>query len=84
MSVTPETHQSAMGPYFAVAAASFESNSVTAVFKSALSAKQPGDKGGKDGGEGAGGGGLGEGGPRTLTWLSAGELSPQATKLTRM
>ena len=39
MSVTSETHQPAMGPYFAVAAAAFESYSVTAVLKEALSAK---------------------------------------------
>ena len=70
MSVTPETHQSAMAPYFAVAASAFESYSVAAVFREALSAKvlwsvQPG--GGEGGGlgegaEGGGGGGLGEGG----------------------
>ena len=53
MSVTPETHQPAMAPYFAVAAAASESYSVTAVFREALSAKvvQAG------GGEGGGGGG---------------------------
>ena len=39
MSVTPETHQPPMGPYFSVAAAAFESYSVTAVLKEALSAK---------------------------------------------
>ena len=39
MSVTPETHQLAMAPYFAVAAAAFESYSMTAVFRVALSAK---------------------------------------------
>ena len=39
MSVTPETHQSAMAPYFAVAEAWFESYSVTAVFREAWSAK---------------------------------------------
>ena len=55
MSVTPETHQPAMGPYFAVAAAAFELYSVAAVFREALSAKvlrlvQPGG-----GGEGGGG-----------------------------
>ena len=56
MSVTPETHQPAMAPYFAVATAAFESYSVTAVCREALSAKvlwsvQPG------GGEGGGAGG---------------------------
>ena len=39
MSVTPETHQLAMAPYFAVAAAEFELYSVTAVCRDALSAK---------------------------------------------
>ena len=33
MSVMAETHQSAMGPYVAIAEAAFESNSVTAVFR---------------------------------------------------
>ena len=33
MSVTRETHQSAMGPYFLIAARAFESNSLTAVFR---------------------------------------------------
>ena len=36
---TPETHQPAMGPYLAVAAAAFELYSVAAVFREALSAK---------------------------------------------
>ena len=39
MSVTPETHQLAMAPYLAVAAAEFELYSVTAVCRDALSAK---------------------------------------------
>ena len=39
MSVTPETHQPPMGPYFAMAAAAFELYSVTAVLREALSAK---------------------------------------------
>ena len=55
MSVTPETHQPAMAPYFAVAAAAFELNSVAAVFRSALSAKVCPVQAG--GGEGEGGGG---------------------------
>ena len=51
MSVTPETHQPAMGPYFAVAAAAFELYSVAAVCREVLSAKvlrpvQPGGGGG--------------------------------------
>ena len=52
MSVTPETHQPAMAPYFAVAAAAFESYSVAAVFKEALSVKVEVQAGG----EGEGGG----------------------------
>ena len=55
MSVMAETHQSAMGPYFAMAEAAFELNSVTAVFREALVVKVT--TGG--GGEGDGGGGLG-------------------------
>ena len=39
MSVMAETHQSAMGPYFAMAEAAFELNSVTAVFREALLGK---------------------------------------------
>jgi len=39
MSVMAETHQSAMGPYFAMAEAAFELNSVTAVFREALVVK---------------------------------------------
>ena len=35
MSVTPETHQLAMAPYFAMAAAAFPLYSVAAVFSSA-------------------------------------------------
>ena len=63
MSVMAETHQSAMGPYFAMAAASVELqwvNSVTAAFREALVVKVQG--GGGDGGGGDGGGGGGEGG----------------------
>ena len=66
MSVTPETHQPAMGPYLAVAAAAFELYSMAAVFREALSAKlwpvQAGGEGEGGGGEGEGGGGEGEGG----------------------
>ena len=36
MSVTPETHQPAMAPYFAVAAAAFEWYSLAAAFRLAL------------------------------------------------
>jgi hypothetical protein len=39
MSVMAETHQSAMGPYVAMAEAAFELNSVTAVFREALLVK---------------------------------------------
>ena len=77
MSVMAETHQSAMGPYFAMAEAAFELNSVTAAFREALvvkvaSVRQTGSGlfggggeglgGGDGGGEGGGGGGLGDGG----------------------
>ena len=66
MSVMAETHQSAMGPYFAMAEAAFELNSVTAVFRDALVVKVQvqacvGVLGEGSGGEG-GGGGLGDGG----------------------
>ena len=75
MSVMAETHQSAMGPYVAVAAVGSALNASTAVFREALSVKvwDPwvqarvdglGDSGGSEGGggEGDGGGGDGEGG----------------------
>ena len=70
MSVMAETHQSAMGPYFAMAEAAFELNSVTAVFREALLVKvstmQAGVGSGGEveggGGEGEGGGGEGDGG----------------------
>ena len=39
MSITPETHQPAMGPYFGVALAAYELYSVAAVLREALSAK---------------------------------------------
>ena len=73
MSVMAETHQSAMGPYFAMAEAAFELNSVTAVFREALVVKVEvqacvgglgeggGSEGGGGGGEGDGGGGEGGG-----------------------
>ena len=64
MSVTSETHQSAMGPYVAMAEVAFESNSVTAVFREGLLVnvwEQAGGLGG-GGGNGEGGGGDGDGG----------------------
>ena len=60
MSVTPETHQLAIAPYFAVAAAAFELYSVAAFCREALSANVEMQAGGE--GEGEGGGGEGEGG----------------------
>ena len=61
MSVTPETHQPAMAPYFSVAAlllANSQLYSLTAVFREALSAKvlRPVQReaGGEGGGEGIG------------------------------
>ena len=71
MSVMPETHQSAMGPYSFVAASKSSLNAWTAVFREALVVKVfggggEGDGGGGDGdgggGDGDGGGGLGGGG----------------------
>ena len=61
ISVTPETHQSPMGPYVVVAPSGFESYAVTAICSEALSVKvQAGGLGAGGGGEG--GDGLGEGG----------------------
>ena len=61
MSVTPETHQPAMAPYFAVAASASESYSVAAVCRSALLVKVWPVQGLGGGGEGEGGGaGLGD------------------------
>ena len=67
MSVMADTHQSAIGPYFAMAEAAFELNSVTAVFREALVVKVEvqacvGGLGGVVGGKGGGGGGEGDGG----------------------
>ena len=56
MSVIAETHQSAMGPYFAMAEAAFELNSVTAVFREALLVKVSTMQASE--GEGGGGGQL--------------------------
>jgi len=59
MSVMAETHQSAMGPYFAMAEAAFELNSVTAVSREALVVKMSTMQASVgSGGEGDGGGGL--------------------------
>jgi len=58
MSVMPETSQSAIGPYVAVAVVGFASNAWTAVCREALVVKVPG---GGDGGSGGGSGG-GDGG----------------------
>ena len=66
MSVMAETHQSAMGPYFAMAEASFELNSVTAVFREALLGKASTMQAGVGSeGEGEGGGGEVDGGGTT-------------------
>jgi len=64
MSVMAETHQSAMGPYFAMAEAAFELNCVTAVFRESLVVKVGGDDdggGGDGGGSGESDGGEGDG-----------------------
>ena len=57
MSVMPETSQSAMGPYVAVAAAASRLNAWTAAFREALLVKVPGGDDGGEGGEGGEGGG---------------------------
>jgi hypothetical protein len=80
MSVMAETHQSAMGPYVAMAEAAFESNSVTAVFREALLVKvwvqaPVGGEVGGGGGEGGGGGGLGLGG-NGVVQLPGAQLEP--------
>ena len=70
MSVMAETHQSAMGPYFAMAVVGLALNAWTAVFREALVVKvfvkvQAGgesDGGGGVGGEGGGGKGNAGGG----------------------
>ena len=63
MSVMPETSQSAMGPYVAMAAVGSALYAWTAVFREALVVKvvQAGGLGEGGGSEGGGGGGLGEG-----------------------
>ena len=57
MSATPETSQQSMGPYFAVAATTFESYSLTAVLREGLYVKVVQGRGGEGEGEGGGGGG---------------------------
>ena len=59
MSETPETSQSAKGPYVAMAASAFSVKARTAAFRDALLVKVPG--GGGDGGDGGDGGGGGDG-----------------------
>jgi hypothetical protein len=67
MSVMAETHQSAMGPYFAMAEAAFELNSLSAVFRESLVVKvspmqaSEGEGGSGEGDEDEGGGGEGGG-----------------------
>eukprot|EP00964_Phaeocystis_antarctica_P001314 scaffold701_cov64-Phaeocystis_antarctica.AAC.2 len=58
MSETPETSQSATGPYVAVADAGLALTALTAVFREAVLVKMPGGDGGGEGGDG---GGLGDG-----------------------
>ena len=69
MSVMADTHQSAMGPYFAMAEAAFKLKCVTAACREALIVKMfwavqatSGGLGDGGGDEGDGGGGLGDGG----------------------
>jgi hypothetical protein len=79
MSVMAETHQSAMGPYVAMAKAAFESNSVTAVFREPLLVKvwvqAPVGEVEGGGGEGDGGGGLGLSG-NGVVQLPGAQLEP--------
>ena len=87
MSVTPETHQPAMAPYFVVAAPTFESYSVAAVFRSALLVNvevQAGGEGEDGGGEGEAGGGEGgiggsmKRGPQSVQSVPYAQLLPVA------
>ena len=57
MSVMPETFQSAMGPYVAVAAVGLALYAWTAIFRAALLVKVPGGDGGDGGGDGGDDGG---------------------------
>jgi hypothetical protein len=72
MSVMAETHQSAMGPYFAMAAVGLALNSWTAACREALVVKT---QGGEDGGEGGEGGedGEGDGGGEKTRGVEAGD-----------
>ena len=58
MSETPETSQSATGPYVAMADAVLSLTAWTPVFREAVLVKMPGGDGGGEGGDG---GGLGDG-----------------------
>ena len=79
MSVTPETHQPAMAPYFVVAAPTFESYSVAAVFRSALLVNVEVQAGGEgEGGGGEGEGGVGDGGGREGGSMKRGPQSVQS------
>ena len=62
MSETPETSQSAKGPYVAMAASAFSVKARTAVFRDALLVKMPGGDAGGVGGVGGGAGGAGSAG----------------------
>ena len=83
MSVMAETHQSAMGSYFAMAEAAFELNSVTAVFREALVVKVStmqagvGSEGEVEGGGGeVDGGGTTGGGEGPLVQLPGAQPEP--------
>ena len=62
MSETPETSQSAMGPYVAMAISAFSVKARTAAFRDILLVKVPGGNAGGDGGGDGGSGGEGLGG----------------------
>ena len=66
MSETPETSQSATGPYVAMAASAFSVKARTAAFRDALLVKVPGGDAGGDGGDGGGKGGEGNAGGKDL------------------
>ena len=89
MSETPETSQSATGPYVAMAASAFSVKARTAAFRASLLVKVPGGDGGDDGGDGGDGGGDGgDGGaggnggkPMTMSAVSVEPLMPALSRV---
>ena len=78
MSETPETSQSAKGPYVAMAASAFSVKARTAAFRDALLVKVPGGDAGGDGGDGGGKGGDGDWNCTTKdsVWTAGGREGP--------